>query len=86
MQILKINGSASIECIIKSKSDYFKILERGLGQADYDNNIKSLLFNEIYRYLRLLRKEEYLVSCKSDFLSKLYRVFTHYRRKNWVVS
>lgn len=67
--------------MISSRSELKRYLAADLAQADYSGGLKSYLFNEIWRYLRLLRTQEYYHNCRTGILSKVIYFYLEYRRK-----
>ena len=67
--------------MINSKADYLAYLKIDLECSDFEPTIKARLFNEIWRYQRLLRKQEYYINCKQGLSAKLVKLWLEYRRK-----
>tara|TARA_R110001583_G_scaffold3732_1_gene22923 strand:- start:249 stop:779 length:531 start_codon:yes stop_codon:yes gene_type:complete len=67
--------------MINSKEDYLTYLKDDLEHSDFEPTIKARLFNEIWRYQRLLRKQEYYINCKQGLLAKFVKLWLEYRRK-----
>lgn len=67
--------------MIKNKLEYLSYLSSDLEMSDYKPTIKSFLFNEIWLYQRLLRKQEYYLNCKKGFISSIVKFWLEYRRK-----
>lgn len=67
--------------MIRSKADLKEYLAKDLARADYSGGVKSYLFNEIWRYLRLLRHYEYYLNCGRGPFAKLYRLWLELRFK-----
>lgn len=67
--------------MIQTKSDYIDYLKADLDNSDFTPTLKAKLFNEIWRYQRLLRKQEYFINCKKGLLSALVKAWLEYRRK-----
>lgn len=67
--------------MIRSKADLQHYLRRDLERADYGGGLKSFLFNEIWRYLRLLRRYEYYLNCGKSPWGKCLRLWTEFRLK-----
>lgn len=67
--------------MIKSKSDLMRYLAQDLANADYTGGVKSYFFNEIWRYLRLLRYYEYYINCNQGLVSKLCAYWFEFRIK-----
>tara|TARA_R110001599_G_scaffold353718_1_gene595814 strand:- start:135 stop:665 length:531 start_codon:yes stop_codon:yes gene_type:complete len=67
--------------MINSKADYLAYLKEDLEHSDFEPTIKARLFNEIWRYQRLLRKQEYYINCKQGLSAKLVKLWLEYRRK-----
>jgi serine O-acetyltransferase len=67
--------------MITNKTDYFAYLKADIDNSDFKATLKAKCFNETWRYLRLLRKQEYYQNCKKSRLSRLVRFWLEYRRK-----
>ncbi|CAH0529060.1 serine O-acetyltransferase [Vibrio hippocampi] len=67
--------------MIASKADYLEYLKSDLDNADYQPSIQGRLFNSTWRFLRLLRQEEYYLNCKQSLWGKLMLLFIRLRRK-----
>jgi serine O-acetyltransferase len=67
--------------MIKSKVDYLRYLAEDLEVSDYKPTIKSRLFNEVWLYQRLLRKQEYYQNCKKGVFALIVKCWLEYRRK-----
>ncbi|NRB81599.1 MAG: serine acetyltransferase [Saccharospirillaceae bacterium] len=67
--------------MIKSKIDYQIYLNADLKQSDFKATLKAKFFNEIWRYQRLLRKQEYYKNCKKGVLSSVIQLWLEYTRK-----
>lgn len=67
--------------MIKNKIDYLNYLALDLAVADYRPTVKSWLFNEVWLYQRLLRKQEYYKNCKNGFFAFIMKCWLEYRRK-----
>jgi serine O-acetyltransferase len=68
--------------MINNRQDLQRYLEQDLAQADYRPGLKSLLFNKIWRYLRLLRHYEYALNCRTGLYGKCVQALLEYRLKN----
>ncbi len=68
--------------MINSKQAYKHYLNADLSNSDFTGTVKARLFNEIWRYQRLLRKQEYYVNCKTGVLASVMKLWLEYRRKN----
>jgi serine O-acetyltransferase len=66
--------------MIKNKNDYSNYLEADRVSLSKTSSLKSLLFDDIWRFQKTLRKLEYLTNCKGN---KLYRLLVtlSYRRQ-----
>lgn len=62
--------------MIKSYKDYLCYLEADRLSLGKEKNIKSLLFDDIWKFQRLMRKLEYLTNCKKN---RALRVFYQYK-------
>lgn len=69
-----------IEYMIKCRKDYDYYLSEDLKNSDFKPSLRSKLFNEIWRYQRLLRKNEYYHNCKKGIFNQLYCKTIEYRR------
>jgi serine O-acetyltransferase len=67
--------------MIQSKAEYLAYLSADLNNSDFKSTIKSRFFNEIWRYQRLLRKQEYYINCKSGLVANFVIIWLEYRRK-----
>lgn len=66
--------------MIKNKQDYIFFLEedrKALGVG----GIKSFIFDDIWKFQRLMRKIEYIENCKSSLISKLLLLYYKYQYK-----
>lgn len=64
--------------MIKSYKEYLEYLESDRISLDRTKTLKSLLFDDIWRFQRLMRRLEYLTNCNKNryvrsFISYLYR-------------
>lgn len=50
--------------MIKSRKDYFEYLEADRISLSRTKTLKNLLFDDIWRFQRLMRKLEYLTNCR----------------------
>ena len=66
--------------MIMSKKDYIEYLIRDKFQLNVKQR-KERFTNNIYRFQILLRKTEYFVNCRKDFVGKLYSYLLRYRLK-----
>lgn len=67
--------------MIQSKDDYIAYLKADLDKSDFTPTLKAKLFNEIWLYQRLLRKQEYFINCKKGIVSSFVKAWLEYRRK-----
>ncbi len=67
--------------MIQNKADYLAYLSADLNNSDFEPTLKAKLFNEIWRYQRLLRKQEYYNNCKTGFFARLVKLWLEYTRK-----
>lgn len=61
--------------MIKSKDDYLYYLhcdKIALGKKD---NKPKMIHDEIWKFERLLRKTEYYVNCRNDFIGRIYGMY-----------
>ncbi len=58
--------------MIENRDDYLNYLEADRISLSRSKSLKSLLFDDVWRFQRTLRKLEYLTNCKRN---KLYRLF-----------
>tara|TARA_B110000438_G_scaffold303561_1_gene365633 strand:+ start:1453 stop:2046 length:594 start_codon:yes stop_codon:yes gene_type:complete len=67
--------------MITSKEDYKQYLEADRISLGKKRDIKSFLFDDIWRFQRTLRKIEYLMNCnKNHFLIMFFKLY--YRRQS----
>jgi serine O-acetyltransferase len=67
---------------IDSKEKYKFFLEAdriALGDTIGTHKRPRIIGDDIWKFLRLLRKTEYFINCKKDFFSKFYLLFLRYR-------
>ena len=57
--------------MIRSRKDYLYYLEADRISLARDNNLKGLMFDDIWRFQRLMRQLEYLTNCKKNKLLKI---------------
>ncbi|MGY6275977.1 serine O-acetyltransferase [Methylomonas sp. MgM2] len=62
--------------MIKSRADYLYYIEADRVSLNCEKTLKNYLFNDIWRFQRLLRKTEYLTNCNCN---KFLRAFAKYR-------
>lgn len=62
--------------MIESYKDYLCYLEADRLSLGKEKNIKSFLFDDIWKFQRLMRKLEYLTNCKKN---RVLRVFYQYK-------
>lgn len=62
--------------MIKSYKDYLCYLEADRLSLGKEKNIKSFLFDDIWKFQRLMRKLEYLTNCKKN---RALRIFYQYK-------
>jgi serine O-acetyltransferase len=65
--------------VIRSRSDYLHYLERDKLALGLRGTLRERLFDDIWRFERLLRKTEYLRNCRSDPFSRIYRRVCSFR-------
>ncbi len=65
--------------MINSKSDYKYYFECDKTTNGIKNGLATLLINPQYRYLKTLRKAEYVANCKRGVLGKIQGVFLTFR-------
>ena len=65
--------------MINSKSDYKYYFECDKTTNGIKNGLATLLINPQYRYLKSLRKAEYVANCKRGVLGKIQGVFLTFR-------
>lgn len=65
--------------MIQNKKDYLEYLEAD-RVANFKTRNKPQLFGDYcWKYLRIMRKYEYLINCRTDIVSKLYCQIVRYR-------
>lgn len=67
--------------MIRNKMEYLEYLKADLANSDFKPTLKAKLFNEIWRYQRLLRKQEYYLNCKKGLGAKFIQLWLEYTRK-----
>lgn len=67
--------------MISNKKDYIAYIKADLSNADYKGDLKDRLFNSTWRFLRLLRLEEYYINCKHSKFDKIWCLLIKLRRK-----
>lgn len=68
--------------MIKTKKDYLFYLESDRIALGEKKKKPDLFGQEIWKFLILLRKTEYLTNCKNDIFSKIHiKILNRYRRK-----
>lgn len=67
--------------MIKSKDDYLEFLKDDQISLGIDNTVKNYLFDDIWKFQRLLRKIEYFINCKKGFFNTVILYFLKYRYK-----
>lgn len=67
--------------MITDKHSLKEYLRQDLERADYNGGIASYLFNDIWRYLRILRRYEYNLNCQNGVYGKFVRIFWKLRLK-----
>ena len=65
--------------MINSYNDYLTYLDADRISLNVRYCLRSLLFNDIWKFQRLMRKLEYLTNCRKN---KIKRLFTAYRYRN----
>jgi len=65
--------------MIKSRKDYLAYLEDDRISLNRSKTIKEFMFDDIWRFQRLMRKLEYLTNCKKN---RLIRMFVAYQYRN----
>jgi serine O-acetyltransferase len=65
--------------VIRSRSDYLHYLERDRVALRVRGTLRERLFDDIWRFQRLLRKTEYLRNCGRGPFSRMHRVMTSIR-------
>jgi serine O-acetyltransferase len=63
--------------MIRSKEDYKKYLEADRISLNKTKNIKSILFDDVWKFQRLMRKLEYITNCKKNKILKLYITYRY---------
>jgi serine O-acetyltransferase len=66
--------------MIKSYKDYLEYLEADRISLDRTKTLRSLLFDEVWRFQRLMRRLEYLTNCKKNRLLRAF-ISYNYRRQ-----
>jgi len=64
--------------MIRSYDDYLRYLEADRISLNVRRRVRTLLFDDIYKYQRLMRKLEYLLNCNKN---RLRRLLVAYRYK-----
>lgn len=62
--------------MIQSRQEYLQYLEADRISLNLKGTLKQRLFEDVWKFQRLLRKCEYLTNCKKN---TLYRLYTWYR-------
>ncbi len=65
--------------MIKSKEDYYFYLEADRLALGKTRKRPNLFFDDIWKFLILLRKVEYYKNCKKSFFEGVYFYFLYYR-------
>lgn len=65
--------------MIKTKKDYLDYLQADKVSLGRKWSIKSYLFDDIWRFQRLLRRLEYLTNCKKSRLRRAVVAFAYHR-------
>lgn len=66
--------------MIQNRKDYLDYLQADLEKSSASRwGLKEWLTHDILRWQRLLRKLEYYINCKHDFLSRCCRLWLEYR-------
>ncbi len=65
--------------MIKSKEDYEFYLEADKIALGIKKDLKNILFNDVWRFEKILRKLEYYLNCKNSLFWKLYILYLKYR-------
>ncbi len=63
--------------MIKSKKDYKEYLKE--DGAGFTRSLKDILFNDIRKFKKILRKLEYYNNCKNGYLNKLIIMYLRYQ-------
>ena len=58
--------------MIKSYKDYQLYLEADRISLQKDKTLRALLFDDVWKFQRLLRRYEYIVNCKRNFIFKMF--------------
>jgi serine O-acetyltransferase len=65
--------------MIQSKSDYLYYLDEDKKALNVKNTFRELLFNDVWKFQRCLRKLEYLTNCKKNsFIRKIVAIRFRY--------
>jgi serine O-acetyltransferase len=67
--------------MIKNKNDYKKYKQQDFERNNFKASLLSYLVNDIWKFLRLLRKLEYLVNTKTSIIYIPYKFFVLYKFK-----
>ena len=65
--------------MIKSYKDYMDYLEADRISSNKKRIIKALLFDDIWKFQRLMRKLEYLTNCRKNTLKRLWTKYRYIR-------
>ncbi|MGO4891712.1 serine acetyltransferase [Flavobacterium sp. W21_SRS_FM6] len=65
--------------MITNHNEYREYLESDKSKGYFSTSFSSYLFSDTWRFLRLLRRLEYLKNTKSGVFWKFYTLFTKYR-------
>lgn len=65
--------------MITNKNEYKEYLKSDEISLNIQNRKKEFLFNEIWKFQRLMRKLEYITNCKRGKIFKLYKIYLKYR-------
>lgn len=66
--------------MIKSKKEYLEYLEADRLSLSRKKSLRSVLFDDIWRFQRLMRRLEYLTNCKGNAFLRLFVAY-QYRRQ-----
>lgn len=65
--------------MISNKIDYKEYLKADEISLNIKNRKKELLFNEIWKFQRMMRRLEYVNNCKKGVIYKIYKIYLKYR-------
>ncbi|WP_412972332.1 serine O-acetyltransferase [Glaciecola sp. MF2-115] len=68
--------------MISNKHDYLRYKEQDLLKNNFDSSFLSYFTNDIWKFLRLLRRVEYIINTKNSSLYLPLKVLTLYRFKS----